>query len=249
MRLLRSLLIPLLSLVCPIIGKADLGLEELLDRHIHALGGAEALATVNTLQINLRITEGASTLEGKYVTDRQGRMRIDISAGDKVVWTEALDVARAWCQQGAETKPVLEGPEAAAALKHGVLLPGKIFNLREISARGVKLSIHGREQVANIHYYVLRLDFSDGFSNFLYIHPDTYLVERQRDFRAMHPDLSLNKKRLETRFGDYRIIDGVLRCYSEQTYNLDTGQLEQSGVVTAIHINQPFDPNFFSMPQ
>lgn len=249
MHVLRSLFILVFSLMFTTFAQADTGLDELLDRHIHAIGGANALAAVKTLQMDLRITEGASVLTGNYATDRQGRMRIDIFAGDKAVWTEALDGDSAWCQQGAAAKPVTEAAEAAIALKHGVLLPGKILSLREVTAHGVKLSIHGRERLDGISYYVLRLDFPDGFSNYLYVHPDSYLIERQRDFRAMHPDLSLKKKRLETRFGDYRPTGGVLRSYSEQTYNLDTGQLEQSMIVIAIRINQPLAANFFSMPR
>ncbi len=222
--------------------------DELIRRNTLALGGAEAMAAINTLQIELRITEGNSTIEGKYATDRSGRMRIDIHAGGKLVWIEALDGQTAWCREGGEAKPVLEGPDASAALKHGLLLPGKIFSLREIATRGVKLSLSGRELIEGVNYFVLQMSFPDGFANFVYLNPDSYLIERQRDFRAMHPDADLTKKRLEIRYSDFRKVAGVVHNFQEQTFNLDTGKLVQTATVTSLKCNAPLGEGVFAMP-
>ena len=228
---------------------ASLDLATLLDRHVQAMGGPEAFAAINTLWIDLQITESGQTIAGKYVTDRDGRMRIDIFIKGERVWTEALDRDTAWCQEAGDVKPKLEGPDAAAALKHGPLLPGKIFNLREIATRGVQLSLEDRSLLDGVNYYVIRMRFPDGFANYIFLNPDTYLVERQRDYRAMHPDADLTKKPLEARFSDYRKVDGVMRNFQEQTYNLGTGQIEQTTKATQIRSNRPIPSGHFSMPQ
>jgi len=42
-------------------------------------------------------------------------------------------------------------------------------------------------------YYVLELKLDDGFVTYLYLNPTTYLIDRQRDIRAMHPAIDPSK--------------------------------------------------------
>ncbi len=68
--------------------------DELIARHTAAVGGARAIESVERLEIEVRISEGGSQLEGAWHADRQGRMRIDVSAGGRRVYTEAYDGKR-----------------------------------------------------------------------------------------------------------------------------------------------------------
>ena len=237
-----------LGLACSLATASAATVDELIARHEAAIGAPE-LSKVKTLELDLEITEGGGTIEAKYVTDRTGRMRVDIFAGGQRVWTEALDGDTAWALEGGATAPKLEGPEGAAALKHGPLIPGKIYTLREAMARGVKISLYGREKLDGVDYHVLQMSFPDGFKSYLYQHPESGLIERQRDERAMHPDADLTKKRLESRFSDFRRVDGVLRSFKEQTFDLANGELQQTILLKAVRTNPAVDPQRFTMPK
>ncbi len=63
--------------------------------------------------------------------------------------------------------------DATAALRHGVELPGKLFGLHELKARGRRIELDGREKIEGVNYYVLRLTLNDGYRTTLYINPKT----------------------------------------------------------------------------
>jgi hypothetical protein len=212
--------------------------DELIARHTAAVGGAQAIERVEGLQIEVRISKGKTTLEGTWRGDRQGRMRVDVSAGGRRVYTEAYDGKRAWQMdgQGAVTP---SSPEGAAALWHGTQYPGRLFGLHEIARLGHSVELEGREVLDGIDYYVLKLRLSDGFVTYRYMNPRTWLIDRGRDVRAMHPDIDPEQKWLENRWSDWRVVAGVLRPYHEDQVDVVSGKVLQTTEVTRVEVNPP----------
>ena len=54
---------------------------------------------------------------------------------------------------------------------------------------GHKVELLGRQQIDGINYYTLQLTLQDGYSQKYYVHPETFLIERSRVSRALHPDV------------------------------------------------------------
>ena len=94
------------------------------------------------MQYALTIVEPQFTVDGVYRADRNLRMRIDVYANGKRVFTEAYDGRRAW-QMGDDGIPREANAKGAAALRNGVLLPGKLFGLHEAHLTGHKLQHTG----------------------------------------------------------------------------------------------------------
>lgn len=208
-------------------------------------GGADT-ADIQAIEVDLDIKEAKSDNEAVYRADRQGRMRIDIYAGGRRVYTEAYDGQQGWDWGADGTVPTVD--RYTAALWHGTQFPGTLFGLQDMAALGHKLEYVGRETIAGVDYYVLKLTLSDGFVTYRYINPDTWLMERGRDFRAFHPARDDRKTWIETVWSDYRPVQGVKRSFLSVNTDLNSGKWQATNTIHAIKINPPLDPGIFTAP-
>ena len=229
-------------------GAADRAdLQSLVARHVEARGGAASIEAVRAYECDLHIVEPTFEVDGNYLETRDGSMRIDISVGGERVFTEALDRGRAWSWSPDEG--VREGSAAgAAALRHGIEFPFKLFGLHEMQARGHRLELLGREAVDGTDYHVLRLTLDDGFEARYYLHPDTMLIERERTRRALHVDIDPTPEWIETFYDDYRPAAGVLFPCRQVERRLASGEVLSRGTLREIRINPQLAASRFSPP-
>ena len=172
-------------------------------------------------------------------------VRIDVFYQGKRVYTEAYDGSNAWQQKG-DGQPVEDsGATGAATLWHGTVLPGKLFGLHEAQRFASTLELQGRESIDGLNYYVLKLTLKDGFVTYLYLNPDTWMIERTREFRALHPDIDQAQEWTESRFSDFRMVDGVMRSFSSSHVDLKTGAVLQTSTIKEIKTNPPVDDSIF----
>jgi hypothetical protein len=170
-------------------------------------------------------------------------MRIDVNAGGDHVFTEAFDGQKGWEGKGTSQKPATE--KATAALRHGVELPGKLFGLHELKARGHRIELAERENIDGIQYYVLRLTLSDGYSTTLYVDPNSWLITRRRDVRPLHVDVDPTPTTIEQRSSDFRTISGVQFAFASSETDLQSGKVLETTVVRSVKINPPLVPSIF----
>ena len=218
--------------------------DDVIERNTSAMGGRAAIEAIHSIEINLRITDPGFEVDGIYHAARPGRMRIDVQAGGKQVFTEAFDDQRGW--QWQESKGQEEASsKATAALRHGVELPGKLFGLHEMKQRGHKIDLVGRETVDGIDYYMLRLTFGDGYTTTLYVDPQSWLITRRRDVRPLHVDVDPTPTTIEQRSSDFREIAGVRFAFASTEIDLKTGKQLESTKISSIKVNPPFDESIF----
>ena len=123
-----------------------MSLDEIIERTTDAMGGREAIEAVQSIQIELHIKDPSFEADGTYCATRPGKMRIDVSAKGKHVFTEAFDGRNGWQWEG-KGEQKLATEKATAALRHGVELPGKLFGLHELRARGHKMKSIGANKL------------------------------------------------------------------------------------------------------
>lgn len=222
-------------------------LDSLIAGNTAARGGAPAIGRVAAFESDVHIVEPAFAVDGTYVATRDGRMRIDISVDGSRVFTEALDRERAW--SWTPDDGVREGSAAgAAALRHGIEFPLKLFGLHEMRSRGHRLESLGRETADGVDYHVVGLTLDDGFEVRYFLHPDTLLIERERTRRALHVDVDPTPEWIETAYDDYRVVGGVLFPHRQVERRLATGEVLATTTVRAIRINPPLAADRFSPP-
>lgn len=249
MRCLRSLLFFIFAVFAFVSAgiASDVTLQQVIDRCTEASGGKAAIEAVQSVQISLHIKEPKFEVDGVYVADRKMRMRIDIYAGDKRVYTEAFDGTAGW-QMGESGAAQDSKPEGSAALWHGIVTPGKMFGLHEQASLQNKVELEGREIVDGINYFVILLTLKDGFAIRYYVNPTTWLIERSRDTRAFHPDLDATRQITESRKFDFRKVNGVMYSFKSQTVDLKTGNVLSEDTVKEIKINPDLTSVQFQKP-
>jgi hypothetical protein len=105
-----------------------------------------------------------------------------------------------------------------------------------------------REEFDGINYHVLQLVLADGFTTYFYVNPHTWLIERQRDERALHPDADAAKQWIEQRFADYRTVEGRKVAFKQEQYDLRSGALLQTSSITQVETNPVLTPDEFAPP-
>ena len=222
-------------------------LDTLVSKNAAARGGEPAIASVDAYESDIRIVEPQFAVDGTYVATRDGRMRIDVRSEGERVFTEALDRDRAWSWDpgnGARDTSAT----GAAALRHGIELPFKVFGLHEMRGRGHRLELAGTEILDGVAYHVLRATLSDGFEVTYYVNPETWLIERDRQRRALHVDVDPTPEWIETHYEDYRPVAGVLFPFRQVERRVATGEVLSTVTVSEVRVNPPLDPARFSPP-
>ncbi|MBV9618557.1 MAG: hypothetical protein JO201_05030 [Verrucomicrobia bacterium] len=238
-------MIPLFGFFVVVSGcnRAPTTLDEVIDRNTEAMGGRAAIEAVHSIEVSLHISDPGFEADGIYYAARPGRMRIDIFAGDKHVFTEAFDGERGWEWNGKENKTA--SPKATAALRHGVELPGKLLGLHELKQRGHQLELARREKIDGIDYYALHLTLRDGYETTLYVDAHSWLITHRRDFRPLHVDIDPTPTTIEQKSWDFRKVDGVQFAFAGSETDLKTGKVLETSQIKSIKVNPPIDALFF----
>ena len=126
-------------------GRAPLSVDYVIERNTQATGGRAAIEAVKSIEVDLHIVDPDFQVDGKYRAARPGRMRIDVLAEGKHVYTEAFDSDRGWQWKGTAIEAA--SAKGTAALRHGVELPGKLFGLHELRQRGHRVDLVKREAI------------------------------------------------------------------------------------------------------
>jgi hypothetical protein len=220
-----------------------------VDLHTRARGGAAAIEAVKAIQIDVTIEEPEFTVDGRYFATREGDMRVDVFADGERVFTEALDQGKSWSREGGDEAVAEPGSEqGAAALRHGVEAPFKLFGLHEMQARGHQLTLGDRERVDDVDYYVIHATLADGFETCYYLNPSTWVIERERQHRALHVDEDPQPEWIETEYLDYAAVAGVLFPFGQVERQLATGVVLAKNTTRRIIVNPSLDPEIFRAP-
>jgi hypothetical protein len=101
-RVRNALLASLTTILVPGCHKSSdsLSLDEIIERNTDAMGGRAAIEAVQSIPIDLHIKDPSFEVDGTYCAARPGKMRIDVSAEGKHVFTEAFDGQSGWQWEG-----------------------------------------------------------------------------------------------------------------------------------------------------
>jgi hypothetical protein len=226
--------------------RASLTVDQVIGQNTKAMGGRAAIEAVKSIEVELHIVDPDFEVDGRYRAARPGRMRIDVLAHGKHVYTEAFDGDRGWQWKGKGAAIEEESAEATAALRHGVELPGKLVGLHELRQRGHRVDLAGRERIDGIDYYALRITMNDGSATTLYVDARNWLITRRRDVRPLHVDIDPTPTTIESRFSDFRKVGGVLFAFASTDTDLATRDVLETTTVRSITVNPQFDATIFS---
>jgi len=196
--------------------------------------------------MDLSIVEPAFTVTGLYRADRKGRMRVDIFAAGKRVFSEAYDGRNGWQLREDATRPV-PSEKGTAALRNSAQMPTKFLGLHEMERRGHRLEPAGRERVDGVLYHVVVLTLAGGQSERYYLDPETFLIARSRAHKPLHPDIDPTPTTIESVYSDFRPVAGVLFAFQAVDTDLTTGKVLQTSTILDVRPNRPAAEALFGL--
>lgn len=235
----------LLATACA--GERPMELDELLARHAEARGGAAAIEAVHSIHATLQIEEPTFRVRGEYVATRAGHMRIDIHDDTgAVVFTEAIGPDGGWQLRQPGTDAEDLSPEGEKALQRGLV--SNLYGLHELSALGYHLYAHGTVTQDGENFRVVEVVAPDDHVQYLYLGARSFLVERELEKAALHPDIDPTVTSQLILHDDFREAAGVLFAHRARTVDRDEDRIIQSTVITRLRVNEPYDEARFRRP-
>ncbi|MGA9212345.1 hypothetical protein [Kaistella sp.] len=215
-----------------------LTIDNIIDKHIEALGGAEKVASQNSL-----ITQGILTINGNqipvksWVLHNQGmRMDMEIQGRNNIT---ATTPNRSWTLYPTQRqrKPVNADPAVAKESAEELDLTGDLFNYK---IKGNTVELLNKEKVDGKEIYIIKVTRKSGTIVKMFIDTGTFLVSKT----VMNKIVEGKVTEMTQHFNNYKKT-------KEGYVYASSSQLEPAGlnlIYSNIEFNAPIDPQIFENP-
>jgi len=224
----------LLALTTFCISAQSQTVDEIINRHIEAIGGKEKLAQVKSLYIENSLDVGGNqSPEVEYLVEGKGFKTVSEFNGMKII--NCYTDKGGWSLNPffGSTDPQPMPDEAYKAGKNVIYAGGALL---DYVAKGNKVELIGKEN----NNYKIKVT-SGGAETTYYIDTATYYINKtvaSADFGGQNIDVV-------TTFSDYKKTDlGNLLPYSRTT---DFGNFALAYTTTKVEVNKQIDPAIFEM--
>lgn len=221
--------------------QATLREDEVVARHLEAVGGAARLRALKSLRLTGRITleAGDNVLEGPFVVEtkrpRKSRMAAELNG---LPTSQAFDGIVAWGIPLGKSSPEVVDREQTRDREVESEFDDYLLDHK---ARGITVALIGRESIGAVDAIKLNVAFK-GRQMLTYLDPSTY-VEIRRDH--LGPD---GKVRDETYLSDLRETDGLLFPTLIEVTSVASG-LKTSMRISTIELDADIPDARFSPPK
>lgn len=223
------------------------GVDAVLERYVDARGGHDALEAQRALRLLSTNHEGQWNPKFDYRVMKPGYMWIEAVYDDGEVIIEGFDGERGWEKWGDKPAEYVSGA-AGRALNQGALSPVHLYGLHHMAELGAAVELRGCDVVDGRRYYVVSVKSAFGTDIDYYLGQDTFLLERSRTIRPLHPTVDPTPITIEERWSDFRDVDGVLHPYAYRLVNVDSGEVLSWLEVHSITRQPELSAAFFRKP-
>jgi hypothetical protein len=243
-RLRHAVLVLALSAIAPCSSDDKISVDEIVQRHVQALGGRERIDAVDSTVTHAEYREATFAVPDAYVAKMRPYFRTICDPKRKLGGVcEGYDgSAWEWYEDPGVVLRVVGA--AAAATRHGAEF---IDSLVDYSSRGTRVELAGPDIFDGRHVYKLHVILADGFEKDLFVDQESFLIVGDRRSAPIHafgePVLS------ENRIGDYRPVNGVLFPFSFVEVEIATGKELNRLTIQSITVNSSLDRASFGPPQ
>ena len=222
----------------------QISVEQILERHVQAIGGREKVEAVHSVVTRGEYREGTFVIPDAYIARMRPYFKTICEPADKLPDVcEGYD-GSAW-EWYADPGVVLRTVgAAAAATRHGVEL---IDSLVDYKSRGTRIELVDTESFGNNEAYKLHVILADGFEKDVFVGDQSFLIVGERRSAQIHA--FGEPVRSENRIGDYRAVDGVLFPFLVTEVEISTGKELNRFTTQSVTTNGKFSPEYFAPPK
>lgn len=214
--------------------------DEIIAKHLEAVGGAEILKTINSVKMDNTITVMGNELANTtIVLNGKGFRNESEFNGQKII--QALSDKGGWMvnpMMGVTDPQVLPEEQLKATQYQIYAVP-----LLDYAGRGGKVQLAGQEKIGDVNAYKIELTDMNNTVTTFYIDPATYYIIEQVNTAEMMGQ----KTDVITTFSDYKKTD--FGWVVPQSFEINMGgQFSMTGKLNNIEINKEVDPKIFEVP-
>ncbi|WP_080054370.1 LolA family protein [Spirosoma aerolatum] len=211
--------------------------DELVDKHVAALGGLDKLSNVKTLYIERSMAINGMEIPSKSTIVVGKSMRTETSVmGNSMI--QVVDGTTGWMVRPAMmggTGDPEEMPADQLKSSKGQLDPfGALVNYK---TKGNQVELIGKEKVDGKDAYHLKVTTKEGQTVDEFLDANTYLVNKVK--------MAMNGQTAEIAFSDYKDKDGIKFA---NTMEMASPQGALTFTTEKITVNGPVDENIFKKP-
>ncbi len=221
--------------------ETQLTVDQIVQKHVEALGGAEKVSAIQTLVVTGKATilgqaEAPLTIQVK----RPNLLRLEMTfQGKKVV--QAFDGANAWTINPlVDTEPKQSSDDDTRAAQESSDFIGG--NLVDYKSKGNKVELVDKEDVDGTAVYKLKITKKSGSVEYDYLDAASFLpVKTEGRRRQLGTDVLY-----ESKIADYKPVEGVLMPFNVK--QMVNGKLAMEITIEKMDANVPVDEAVFKMP-
>ncbi len=219
--------------------------DEIVAKHIKALGGAEKLKSIQTRKYSGKLTGGGNpeipvTSEQK----RPDKVRQEFTIQNlKII--QAYDGKTGWQinELGGKKDAELMGEEGLKSIQESADFDNDF--LVDYAAKGHKVTLAGKEPIEGTDAYKLVINLKNGTIQTVYLDADEFLEIKSETKRIIRG----TENEQETISGDYKEVDGIMVPFSvEFGPKGSPSSAKQKVTFDKIEFNVPIDDSRFTMP-
>jgi outer membrane lipoprotein-sorting protein len=218
--------------------------DEIIAKHVTAMGGMEKLRAVKTMRLTGKMTVGPG-LEAPAVIEfkRPKSVRLEITLQGMTA-VQAFDGANAWQImpfQGNKNPEAMGEDDRKDIEEESDFVEGALVNYKE---KGHKVELVGKDKVEGSDAYKLKVSLKNGDVQTIYLDADTFLEVKTEGKRMVRG----TEIETEAFTGDYKEVEGLMLPFSQEVGQKGSPQ-RQRITIEKIEINPPVEDARFKMPE
>jgi outer membrane lipoprotein-sorting protein len=218
--------------------------DEIIAKHVTAVGGMAKLSAVKSVRMTGKITLGPG-LEAPLVIEykRPKNVRVEFTL-QGMTGVQAYDGASAWQImpfQGNKNPEPMSADERKDIEEEADFVEGPLVNYKE---KGHKVELLGKDKVEGSDAYKLKVTLKNGDTQYAYLDADTFLEVKSEGKRMVRG----TEVETESFSGDYKEVEGLMIPHSLESGQKGSTQ-RQRITFDKIEINPAVEDARFKMPE
>jgi outer membrane lipoprotein-sorting protein len=216
--------------------------DEIIAKHIAALGGMTKLKAVQSIRMTGNFERGGMQAGFTQVFKRPMKMRLDISV-QGLTMTQAYDGEQGWQVvpfTGQKDPEPMTGDDLKNAQEQADL-DGPLMDYKK---KGNTVELIGKEKIAGKDSYHLKVTLKNGDARHLYLDAVTFLGQKTST-RTMVRGTEVE---FESVLTDYKEVDGLKFPFAIEQHQVGGEGPGQKIIFKNIEVNVPVDDSIFKMP-
>ncbi len=216
--------------------------DEVIDKHVAALGGLDKINSVKSIRFTGKFSGMGADIPVTVSIKKKDKIKMEMQfQGMSMI--QAYDGTTGWQinpfsgKKDAEKMPA----EQVKEMKENAEWEGQLVNYKE---KGYKAELMGKEDVEGSDTYKIKLNDKDGDVTYYYLDAASYLVIKQTAKRKF------KEKEItqEVYQGNYQAVEGIMIPMSIEIKTVGSDQ-SQKGTFDKVELNVDIDDAFFAMPK